>query len=1151
MKIGRMGMRYIAMYFLLAGWLGVASAQSETILTFDEVLKNGSNAVDGLFGAEDIVITADSAFAYVAGLSDDDIAHFRRNKNTGQLTFIEVKADNVAGVDGLDGVAALALSPDQKFLYAAGSFDDAVAVFSRNAASGQLTFIEVKRDDLGGIDGLDGARDVTLSPDGNHVYVAGQTDDALVVFSRDAATGKLTLVEFLKDGVDNLNGIASVAVSPDGKHVYVASTFDDALVVFSRDSGTGALTFVEDLKNNVEVTNINGPTDVVVSADGNHVYLVSATSASLSAFTRNTTTGALTFVEVEIDNVDGVEGLSSASAVTVSADDKHIYVTGFNDDAVAVFSRNTTTGEVTYVEVEVDGQGNVNGLNGASGVIVTPGGENVYVTGSLDNAVAVFDRNSSTGNLVFVEDVLEGAGGVDGLGTTRKVAVSSNGQNIYTVDSTTDELAVFQRDSVIDKVRFIEIHEDNEGGVDGLSGARDLVLSNDDKFIYVVGEFDDGVAVFSREPTNGTLTFVEAKFNGLDGIEGLDGPISLVVSPDNQYLYIAANRGDAVVVFSRDTTTGRLTLVEFQREGSNGVNGINNATGIDITPDGRHVYVTGSIENSLVVFSRNTSDGTLSYIERYVNGVDGVDGLLFPEGLIVSPDGKHVYVAATSDDKISLFNRDSITGRLSFIEVVADNQGGVDGLSLVNALAISPDGQYLFSTGDLDDAIAVFARSTVTGQLSFIENHEDDQGITDGLNSPNGLAVTDDNSFVYVVNTASDGMAVFRINDVAPNPPFSFTATPGEDKVFLNWLRNADLDMSRYNIYRHTTTDSTAASVVLTVQHPDTTGTDSTAANNIQYFYWITAIDSANNEGRFSARQSARPADAPPTNPLILFANSGHRRVTLFWDPVNAADLSHYIIYRQTVSSFTPTRNDSIFSVFQPDTSHVDTTVVNGNTYYYRITAVDTIGNESTPSSEAIAFPTGPTDVTLSSFTTDERFGAVTFVWQVTEAQNHAGFHLLRGITPQGPFEKINEALILPEEGHQYRFKDRTIEANRTYTYQLQAVDNDGAVGVVRTVTLTVKPPATFELGQNFPNPFNPVTSISYALAEPSHVRITVYNLVGQAVRVLVDKDQPVGFHTIRWDGRNQRGQSVSSGIYLYQIEAGTFVDTRKMLLLK
>ncbi|MFH1699431.1 MAG: right-handed parallel beta-helix repeat-containing protein [Candidatus Zixiibacteriota bacterium] len=93
--------------------------------------------------------------------------------------------------------------------------------------------------------------------------------------------------------------------------------------------------------------------------------------------------------------------------------------------------------------------------------------------------------------------------------------------------------------------------------------------------------------------------------------------------------------------------------------------------------------------------------------------------------------------------------------------------------------------------------------------------------------------------------------------------------------------------------------------------------------------------------------------------------------------------------------------------------------------------------------------------------------------------------------------------------------------------------------------------PYRFDLSQNYPNPFNPVTTIEYSLPERSHVTIEVYNVLGQKVRSLVDREESAGSYTTTWDGKSERGQSVSTGVYLYRFQAGDHVETKKMLLLK
>jgi flagellar hook assembly protein FlgD len=93
--------------------------------------------------------------------------------------------------------------------------------------------------------------------------------------------------------------------------------------------------------------------------------------------------------------------------------------------------------------------------------------------------------------------------------------------------------------------------------------------------------------------------------------------------------------------------------------------------------------------------------------------------------------------------------------------------------------------------------------------------------------------------------------------------------------------------------------------------------------------------------------------------------------------------------------------------------------------------------------------------------------------------------------------------------------------------------------------------PITFLLSPNYPNPFNPVTTIEYSLSRPSNVRIDVFNGLGQRVRTLVDRVEAAGPHAITWDGTNTSGQAVSTGVYFYRFQAGDHVETRKMLLLK
>ena len=96
-----------------------------------------------------------------------------------------------------------------------------------------------------------------------------------------------------------------------------------------------------------------------------------------------------------------------------------------------------------------------------------------------------------------------------------------------------------------------------------------------------------------------------------------------------------------------------------------------------------------------------------------------------------------------------------------------------------------------------------------------------------------------------------------------------------------------------------------------------------------------------------------------------------------------------------------------------------------------------------------------------------------------------------------------------------------------------------------------VQSPSSFKLYSNYPNPFNPVTSLSYDLPEDSFVSITIYDMLGNVVNNLINTNQSSGYKSVKWNATNNQGQPVSSGVYLYSIEAGDFRKTKKMILLK
>jgi len=108
---------------------------------------------------------------------------------------------------------------------------------------------------------------------------------------------------------------------------------------------------------------------------------------------------------------------------------------------------------------------------------------------------------------------------------------------------------------------------------------------------------------------------------------------------------------------------------------------------------------------------------------------------------------------------------------------------------------------------------------------------------------------------------------------------------------------------------------------------------------------------------------------------------------------------------------------------------------------------------------------------------------------------------------------------------------------------------DEGCAAILSTYTDAI--PFQYVIHQNYPNPFNPITTLRYDLPEDGLVNITIYDMLGREVRTLVNTTQDAGFKSVIWNATNDYGKPVSAGVYLYQIQAGEFVQTRKMVLLK
>jgi 6-phosphogluconolactonase (cycloisomerase 2 family) len=629
-----------------------------------------------LNGAVQVLTSADGAHAYVVSSVDDAISVFSRDAGTGYLTFVEAERQGVGGVDGLDGASAVAISPDGAHVYVASNETEALAIFGRNAGSGALTYVAAVHNGLPVGFGLQQPFALAVSPDGAHVYVAGL--NSVAAFSRNAGTGLLTFVEVEFDGVGGVDGIdraLSLAISPDGAHVYVTGAFDDAVAVFARNAGTGALTFVEVQREGVGgVTGITLAGTIVVSLDGSHVYVG---GFDVAVFERDAGTGALTFVEVV------TAGITQPLSLAISPDGTNVYLWQHSGSvsAVVTFDRDALTGALAFVDLE-----------GAIGnVFVTPDGAHLLFA---YNGIHVYERDAGTG----VPTLLTNVGTIGSLDT---IDVASDGGHVYATDGV--RVVIFGRDDVTGILSYLGVHPRDAGP---------LVLSPDGANVYT--NESSRIGVYARNAVSGALTLVDVEAS----------PVSLAftrltLSPDGANLYAPVADDDQVAVFSRDAGTGALTFIEVEQSGGFV------SRNVVVSPDGAHVYGGGS---SVVIFDRDAGTGALTFV-----------GTADHAGSVrISPDGLYVYVHAFNlfdafdQSGLTVLARNAGTGALTFVETEREDEAGVG--EIPGAVAVSPDGELLIGT--FGGTTSLFA-SQASGKIVFVESTQGFTGF-DGAFSADG-----------------------------------------------------------------------------------------------------------------------------------------------------------------------------------------------------------------------------------------------------------------------------------------------------------------------------------------------------------------------------------------------------------------------------
>jgi DNA-binding beta-propeller fold protein YncE len=420
-------------------------------------------------------------------------------------------------------------------------------------------------------------------------------------------------------------GSRAIAISPDGRDVYVASSKSNAIAIFARDRKTGALTqargkagcaAAKAAEGCALALGLIGPNSVAVSPDGRNVYATSRGGSSLVTFHRNRVTGELRELPPTASGcISGIafpgctpgRGLKDPDVVVISPDGKNVYVGAFAGNGVASFSRAGAAGALTQLagtagciaESGAEGCAVGIGLGAVEGLAISESGSAVYSAAAASSAVGVLARDRSTGALsqgtgasgcITITAVTGCALGYE-FGGVNALAVAPKGGDVYATSLTSNSLTTFRPIS---------------GGI-GLSqppGPEREVEKEK-------GPGKETVPSPEGTPSpNGCTVFLRSP--GCAFGVAMEAPEGLALSPDGSSVYVTALETGAVDVFDRNVESG----VVAQKPGPRGcvapqkVHGctmgraLEGASSIVVSPDGRNVYSTASLNNAVDVFRR-------------------------------------------------------------------------------------------------------------------------------------------------------------------------------------------------------------------------------------------------------------------------------------------------------------------------------------------------------------------------------------------------------------------------------------------------------------------------------------------------------------------------------------------------------------------
>ena len=600
----------------------------------------------------------------------------------------------------------------------------------------------------GGLLGLEGLQGLAVSPDDRHVYLAATESGALTHMAR--VDGELRWV-----GSQPLGAVVAVSISSDGRAVYAAG--DEGLFVLSRDA-----------EGRLSRRDQTHPRAWGLASEG--AWLAAMDTKTMRLYRRSKSDGAsLTLVQT----IEGPE-VAGIRQAAFSPGGQHLYTAGFDDSLLTTWQMGPEGAE------KVDSLTAKRGLLNVDAVAVAPDGEHVYAAGFCDHSLAILRRDAKTGALRWlgsaepkakvqgcVPDMYSEFGGGETSGgpfaTPTSIAVSRDGERVVVTSlSTWFNLRIYQRQgdqlsllrhldaspAWLDYSRFPWANEEVDGEGPPMPTKPWLyrpysqVVAGGERF-YITNGIVDALAEMDGK---GATRFTQ---KGAGGVGNLAGAYNMDISPDGKHVYVAprGSSGVAVGSFASDER-GHLSPLPFEVRPLAAV-GEGAVLNVAVTrPHGRFAAVVEADYPTVYLYARDEETGVLTAHDEIA--IDGCDGRRsFPVDVISHPGG-HLYVADFQWEGSGCVHHYRLDekGKLRAAGTYA-----ADSLRGVEAIVITSDGKHLYTACHEASTVSHYARHPESGELSPKEPIE-----RADLHGAEFITISPDDRHIYATSPVEDNV---------------------------------------------------------------------------------------------------------------------------------------------------------------------------------------------------------------------------------------------------------------------------------------------------------------------------------------------------------------------------------------------------------